>query len=183
MWRQSTTGTPSTLNNMQVSGDLLGVYYVWSHRCLQLPKIWPKHLTLSRITYWLHTVSQTERESDRWGCLGIWGYDIIIGTEGMSFNLEIWACVSANAIKYQQRAKWSHIGVRRRGRTITSWFDHNCSIIIWIIDVCLCITLKSAVLWFSDCCGLFPWTIRFSTELLWPVTSNILCFNIQCTSS
>lgn len=69
---------------------------------LTIAKIWPKHLTLNRITYWLHQVIQTERaeESDGWGCLGIWGYDIIIGTEGMLFTLEI-SGMSANVIKYQ----------------------------------------------------------------------------------
>lgn len=86
--RQSTTGTPTALNNMQVSGDLLRFYYVWSHGCLQLPKIWPKHLTLNRITYWLHSESdrQTERKRKQWmrvfGNMGVWhhywnGRDVI----------------------------------------------------------------------------------------------------------
>lgn len=124
---------------MHVSSDLLGFYCVWSHRCLQLPKIWPEHLTLNRITYWLGSVSQTEKEKamDE-GCLGIRGMTSLLEQKSDVIYVRGWG----NVIKYQRSTRWSHLVVGRQEEASPSQFDHSWSVITWIIDTCVCITLK-----------------------------------------
>lgn len=82
-------GTPSALHKTQVSSDLYWAFItsdlMGAYNC---QKNWPEHLTLNRITYWLHRVSQTEweREGKRMRMFGNMG--------GMTSLLERRGCHS-----------------------------------------------------------------------------------------